>query len=157
MTENGPAEAQPMSPAQRGALAAWQRLRGDAAMPRRDAFSPAAIGPWLGWVIWFEVEHAPFDLLYRVMGDSIRERVKRNVVGLRMSTLPHQAPGSTIWSHYRTVVETGAPLQSWLPYEGGDILIERVNHLLLPWGEDGRVGNILTVCAFVPRSFDLDA
>jgi hypothetical protein len=154
MTEIG--EGQPQSPAQRGALAAWDRLRGDGAMPRREAFSPAAFGPWLGSVIWFEVEHEPFDLLYRVMGDSIRERVKRNVVGLRMSTLAHQAPGSVIWSQYREVAATGTPLQAWLPYEGGDILVERVNHLLLPWGEAGRVTNILTVCAFYSRSFDPD-
>lgn len=153
---SGIGDGQPQSAAQRGAYAAWLRLRGAAAMPRREAFSPAAIGPWLGWVIWFEVQRDPLDFLYRVMGDSIRERVKRNVVGLKMSALAHQAPGSTIWSHYRQVAETGLPLQSWLPYEGGDILVERVNHLLLPWGDEGRVSNILTICAFVGRVVDTD-
>ncbi len=139
-----------LSGPQRGVFEVWRSRCGDRSMPARGAFDPAAIGPWLSWIIWTEVDADPFDIRYRVVGDSVRSRLKRNPVGQRMSDHPAQGAGSEIWRQYRSVAETAAPLFAPLEYVGDDILVERVHHLLLPWGDD-RVSNILAVCAFVPR------
>ena len=119
------------------ALAYWQTLRRGRRIPARADLDPTEIPKLLPGVILVEVERAPLDFRYRLVGTEVDTISHRNFRGVRFSEVLHMRRGNDIWAQFARVVETAAPLWSDIPYVGADPFIRRIRHCLLPLGADG--------------------
>jgi hypothetical protein len=132
------------------ALAYWESKRAGRQMPARRDFDPVLEIPKLvPWVVLVDVLRDPLDFRFRLIGSGVVDRSRRNNTGKLFSEIPEFGPGSYLWSHRATVVETCAPLRAEPPYVGRMRGASRVADIHLPLSEDDTVVNmIFTVVAF---------
>ena len=65
--------------------------------------------------------------------------------GKWMSEIPHQRPGSRIWSNCEKVVRIKTPFSSDTPYVGKNKEFLRTEDLLMPLSDDGTTVNMIFV------------
>jgi hypothetical protein len=132
------------------AFEVWDRLRGGRLGPARREVDPAAFRALLANLVLFDVLDDPLDFRYRLIGTGVRERIRRNLTGQRLSEIEYQKPGTPIFADYARVVENRKPLFGDVDYVGPDRRIRAVQHLLMPLSDDGdRVTGILTFIDYV--------
>lgn len=135
------------------ALDYWNQQRGERAMPARADLDPAEIVAILPHVIILDVRDDPLDFHYRLIGTGIANNLVRNLTGLCMRDIPHQAPPSLIFGACRRVVEQRHPLASTVPYIGPNKDFLLAEDLIMPLSVDGRKVNMLFITVrYLPRT-----
>jgi hypothetical protein len=132
------------------ALAYWESKRAGRKMPARRDFDPVLEIPKLvPWVALVDVLRDPLDFRFRLIGSGIVDRSRKNNTGKLFSEISEFGPGSYLWGHRASVVETCALLRAEPPYVGRTHGVSRVADIHLPLSEDDTVVNmIFTVVAF---------
>ena len=133
-----------ISPVNRTVFAYWQRVRGARSMPARADIDPADLVAVLPHLILLDVQREPLDFRYRLIGSLVADYSAEHT-GKWMSSIPHQAPPSRIWSACQTVVETGEPMSTDVPNVGKLRDFKRIEDIMMPLSEDGRTINMLFV------------
>lgn len=106
------------SPRVREGLAHWRRLAGDRTMPCRKDLDPLDIPALLPHIMLKDVQHAPLDFRYRLVGTTVRYHSTADYTGLWMSQIPHQGPDSVVWRVCASVATKAVPILLRPPYAG---------------------------------------
>ena len=135
------------------ALRYWRQLCPQGALPAYNQFDPVAV-PWLlPHLVVKDVLYDPLDFRYRLMGEAVRVHVPRCYLGLRMSELAHQSPGTDLFEALGDLVISGQPSTHTPPYLGPNKLIRAVETLLLPFSNGGdRVEIVIEAIHFRHRA-----
>ncbi|HLT77666.1 MAG TPA: PAS domain-containing protein [Ferrovibrio sp.] len=134
----------------------WERKRAGRPMPARRDIDPLEITALLPHVVLLDVLHdsdfGPLDFRYRVMGTAVEAKLSQRYTGLRMSEIAHQRPPGRLWSNFETVVRTGQPLVTQVPYIGPHKDFLAAQDLITPLSSDGsRVDMLFNFVDFIPR------
>jgi hypothetical protein len=120
------------------AYAAWDRLRCDRVAPRRTEIDPALFRAALANLLLVDVVAGPpLDFRYRLIGTAVRDRLRGNYTGMRLSEIEHQKPGTDFFANYARVVCERRPVFVDVTYVGPDKRVRGVQDLLMPLSEDG--------------------
>jgi len=104
-------------------------------------------------VILLDVQDQPRDYLYKLIGTGVVHHLTKDLTGIRMSEIDHQRPPSRIWESCDTVVQTGYPFMSRIPYVGPHSEFMYGEDIILPLaGEGSTVAKLLVFVAFVKKS-----
>ena len=133
------------------ALAYWERICGDRAMPARGDLDPVEIPRLLPFVMLVDVLTEPLDFKFRLIGTEVQAIIARDLPGKRFSAVPHMAPGNKLWSEYESVVANRRPLTSGVDYVGTDRRVRAIRHCVMPLSTDGKAVNMLFVAVEIER------
>ena len=133
------------------ALAYWESIRGDRAMPRRSDLDPAEIPRLLPFAMLVDALENPRDFRFRLVGTEIDAITAVSLRGQRFSGSPQLGPGSNIWSDYVSVATTHQPLTGKVDYVGVDRYVRAIRHCLMPLSDDGERVNMIFVAVEVLR------
>ena len=131
----------------RASLSYWEEKRGYRAMPSRRDLEPSEMTAFLPYVFLLDVQHDPLDFRFRLIGTIMDAHMTASYTGRWMSSIPHQAPPSTIWTSCERVVRSQTPLTSETPYVGKYREFKRTEDIIMPLSDDGRFVNMLFVTA----------
>lgn len=134
------------------ALTYWAGKRRGRLMPSKDDIVFDEIPDLLPFVLMIEVMHDPFDLRYRYVGKNILTIIVRDYTGTRLSELPGQGPGSTVWGCYAETVQRRHPCFTSIPYVGSNKYVQNMQDLQMPLSSDGQnVDMVFTFAAFIMK------
>lgn len=119
----------------------WNDIRGDRNMPSRADFEPLDIRRLLPYVFLVDVKDEPLDFFYRIIGETIIQFSRHNVMGKWASGIDHHRRPSKIWTVLQETTLTGKPQHVDVPYLGPEISTTRVPVICLPFSEDGEKVN----------------
>jgi len=126
----------------------WQSKRNGAEIPARSAFDPLFEVPALvRYMMLKDVQRAPLDFRYRLVGTGLRTHMTKDWTGAWMSEVEYQKPPSTIWDYHKQVAETGAPLFIKPNYVGPHKDYLAIESVMLPLAEDHR--NVDMIMIFI--------
>lgn len=129
---------------------AWLEARGNALLPRREALDLSRMKAALPHVVLTRVHRDPLDFEFRIIGEHIQERIRRNQTGTRLSTTSDSAHGSRLWSCYETAVRERAPFVATLPYVGRMERLKRTVEMYLPMADaEGTISHVLVAVLFI--------
>jgi hypothetical protein len=129
-----------------GGFRYWDAKRSGARIPARSAFDPLIEIPGLvRFMMLKDVQRAPLDFRYRLVGTGLRSHMNKDYTGTWMSEVEYQRAPSTIWDYHKQVAETGAPLFIKPDYVGPhkDYLV--VESVMLPLAEDHATVNMIMI------------
>ncbi len=135
------------------ALAYWQRIRANRAMPSRADLNPGDIPKLLPFIILMDVLHDPLDFRYRLIGTEIDRIVHKNYRGMRLSEIPGKEAPNPIWQHHQETVEARSPVRKELTYSGPDGDVRRIEHCLMPFSSDGKTVEQILVAVEIERQY----
>lgn len=98
------------------AMAHWQALRGERAMPARSDLDPAAITPLLPYLYLVDVLGNGADFRYRLIGTDIVRNTIRDNTGARLSDLRGQGSQARLAQLYADCLASRAPRSQLFPY-----------------------------------------
>lgn len=133
----------------------WNRCRGDRAMPSRTDIDPGDIRHLLPNVVLIDIMQGPLDFRYRLIGTEIDRHSAERHTGKRISEIPDRAAPSKVWDNLQSVVDTGEPSESSVPYVGPlqDFLTTR--QIVLPLSDDdGDVNMLLVIIDYIRKEID---
>jgi hypothetical protein len=116
-------------------------------MPGPDDLDPAEIPLLLPNVFLIDVLRDPLDFRDRLIGTAVEQYMKRPMTGLHLRELPHQQPGSIIWSTLESVVLDPRPVSSRAPYKGPHKDDKVSEDMIMPLSDDGETVNMLFATA----------
>ncbi|MCW0236154.1 MAG: PAS domain-containing protein [Ferrovibrio sp.] len=146
------------TPLLRRAYDYWTAKCGTRPMPARADLDPAEIKPLLSNLILMDVLRDakpgwPLNFRYRLVGTNVDAMMNGRYTGLCMSEMPHQQPGSRIWSSLERVTATRQPHINRVPYVGPHKDFISVVDMVMPLSNDGGEVNMLfCIVDFVLRA-----
>ena len=130
----------------------WCSKGWPARIPSRADIDPMEIPKLLPNVILLDVQAAPEDFRYRLIGTGVVHHLAEDLTGKWMSSLPHQRPPSRIWESCQKVVETGCPFLSSIPYVGPHAEYLYGEDIILPLaGENAQIDILLVFVAYIRK------
>ncbi|MEZ5670604.1 MAG: PAS domain-containing protein [Alphaproteobacteria bacterium] len=128
------------------ALAIWRAKAPAGGLPRKRDFSALDFRSWLGRVIIYEVQRAPFDLRFRLCGTDIVNYLRSENTGRLFSEIYGHVPGHRVaLAYFEHLADNRV-----IGFSGGPMAWERMDYatgqcLDLPVLDDaGRVGFFFT-------------
>lgn len=120
--------------------ACWREARGSAALPRRQAISPARLGRALPFVTLIDVIHGePIDFQYRLIGQHLIVNTGQNLTGKRSLDLPATAPtGRPLYESYVKCTTTRESVRIDLDLMNMNGTKRRMQGIVLPLGVPDR-------------------
>ena len=131
----------------------WNAKRGARAMPSRADVDPVELKAHLGSLVLIDVEHDPFRLRYRLIGEKITRAMARDNSGRYYDEIYSEALLGSIYKSFEWILAHKAPLRSF-----GEAFYPDKNHyryeiINLPLSDDGEVVNmVLGELIFTPTS-----
>lgn len=117
----------------------WRGKRGDRPMPTPEDVNPAEIARYLPNILMIQVDHDPFELTYRLMGEEIVRSHGGNFRGRTVRSLDREREnfGSMLFAFYKFIAESGRPYGA-----GGNLVFMGRGHMCfesvyLPLSSDG--------------------
>lgn len=145
------------TPLLRQAYAYWAEKAAGRDMPARRDIAPAEMVPLLPYLVLMDVLHDakpgwPLDFRYRLIGTHVDIMMNGRYTGKCMSELPHQQPGSRIWTSLETVTTQRQPRVNRVPYVGPHKDFISVVDMVMPLSSDGETVDMLfCIIDFVSR------
>ncbi|MGH6891927.1 MAG: hypothetical protein ACREEP_06695 [Dongiaceae bacterium] len=134
----------------RAAAEYWNSKRKTGDPPSIESFEPLEIPRLLPYVMLKDVRRDPWDFRYRVVGTVAREHSRNDWTGKRMSEIPGQGEGSTVFGVERWVSEQGEPAVFRPPYVGPHKEFKYCEAAVMPWSNrDGLVDRVLVAVDFL--------
>lgn len=121
----------------------WDSKRVGRRMPSRRDIEPTEILELLPYVVLIDVERAPLDFRYRLVGTAVATRFGHDHTGARFSTLPQQAEGTTVWKTASRLLEEKRPIVSHTPFVGVSHWIQNYRDISMPLSEDNDTVNMI--------------
>ncbi len=115
----------------------WLSKCRDGVLPPRRAIDPAEIRALLPHIILAEIDAAPSDIRYRLVGTAVAKVHKNDFTGRSHQTVTSLA-GSGIEHSYRRAMERGAAVFGRSGLDAGDGTWIGFEYAILPLSEDGR-------------------
>lgn len=146
------------TPLLRQAYAYWEAKCYGREMPARRDLDPAEMVPLLPYIVLMDVLHGatpdwPLDFRYRLIGTHADVMMNGRYTGKSMSDLPHQQPGSRIWTSLEAVTRARAPRVNRVPYVGPHKDFISVVDMVMPLSSDGQTVDMLfCIIDFVSRA-----
>jgi hypothetical protein len=138
-------------PRLRELYAYWHaRCRGHTPPPR-DALDPVDIPHLLANLMLIDVQHAPFDLRYRLVGTALVEHIGRDTTGMRVEDGYLGDDWPRILSDYEAAVFEARPVFTRNDIVGHDDRRYIYERLLLPLSSDGESVDMLIGAAVFER------
>ena len=129
-------------------LAYWTEKKGGHPLPARRDFDPLLEAPQLVRNMMLkDVQRAPLDFRYRLIGTGVRHHLRRDVTGQWMTAIPGQGPGNPLWAYHEQVVETGAPVFLRPAYVGPHKEFLHIESVILPLASDHETIDMLMIFA----------
>jgi hypothetical protein len=137
-------------------VAAWQRLRGMHAMPKRDALSPRDLGHAAAHISLARVIADSDDYEFRIIGDAHVQAYGTSYQGRNVSDVIAQSPrfGRQLKASYDLVRTIRRPY-AFRGFIGRDVADARFvwfETAYLPFGDDDTVDHILNAAVYRPRN-----
>ncbi len=131
----------------------WQScFRPGGLLPRRCDFNPFDIAPIMPNIVLLDVLNDPRDFRYRVIGTGVVEHWSGDWTNRRISEIPIQGAGGSVWRACERVVETKQPLLSRIPYVGPHAEYLSGEDIMLPMvDDDGNVDKLLVFIAYINK------
>ena len=128
----------------------WSSLAADKPVPSRCAFDPSEMPPdLLPHTVMLEVDAAPLNFRYRVIGDEVLRLMGQNYTGQWLSDITHQAPPSTLFETLSEAVNGALPILFDTPLSDPDQNLYSSQEVVMPLsGDDGQVSRLLTFVGF---------
>ena len=99
--------------------------------------NPWIFDVWLPYIFLVDVQDEPRDFFYRIIGETIIQFSRLNVMGKWPSDIDHHRRPSKVWTVLEETAVTGRPQHVDVPYLGPEISTTRVPVICLPFSEDG--------------------
>jgi hypothetical protein len=129
-----------------GGFRYWDSKRSGNRMPARADFDPLLEIPALvRFMMLKDVQRAPLDFRYRLVGTGLLSHMTADWTGRLMSEVEYQRPPSTIWDYHRQVAESGAPLFIKPNYVGPHKDYLFIESVMLPLGSDHRTVDMIMI------------
>jgi hypothetical protein len=126
----------------------WDSKRDANRIPARSDFDPLLEIPGLvRFMMLKDVQRAPLDFRYRLVGTGLRTHMTTDWTGKFMSDVEYQRPPSTIWDYHKQVAESGEPLFIKPNYVGPHKDYLFIESVMLPLAEDRR--NVDMIMIFI--------
>lgn len=136
---------EPSHSVNQASLRYWLEKKGDRPMPSRADIDPIDIPKLLPYVILLNVRHEPLDFGYRLVGSVVRYHLNKDLSGQWMREIPHQQPGSVIWTTLGSVVADRRPVSSSIPYVGPHKDCTISEDMIMPLSKDGEQVDMMFV------------
>jgi hypothetical protein len=134
----------------RRGLLYWKGLCRGRPLPLSADFDPLGIQALLPYVMLIEIERAPLDFRFWLMGSRHAEIVRGDYRGTRYSALSHTARGNPVWDQHERAARAGTPVLGHVSYVGPDPKVpRRIEHCLLPLSLTGERADYLMVIAAI--------
>jgi len=118
----------------------WDRKRGARPMPSRAEIDPAELKPILPHIMMLTAEHAPFRVLYRLVGTEFVRFAKFDFTGRYADALNFQDDEGVDWTeYYLASVEARRPGLDLTYWTVDDTLRRWIEFLICPLSNDGKV------------------
>ena len=121
----------------------WDSKRAGRRMPARRDIEPTEILDLLPYVVLIDVERAPLDFRYRLVGTAVAARFGHDHTGARFSVLARHGAGSEVWSTALRLLEEKRPIVSYVPYVGFNRWIQNYRDISMPLSEDNHEVNMI--------------
>jgi hypothetical protein len=121
----------------------WDSKRAGRRMPARRDIEPTEILDLLPYVVLVDVERAPLDFRYRLVGTAVAARFGHDRTGERFSALPQQSEGSEVWKTAVRILEEKRPIVSHIPYVGFNRWIQNYRDISMPLSENNDEVNMI--------------
>jgi len=121
----------------------WDSKRAGRRMPARRDIEPTEILDLLPYVVLIDVERAPLDFRYRLVGTAVAARFGHDRTGERFSALPQQSEGSEVWKTAVRILEEKRPIVSHIPYVGFNRWIQNYRDISMPLSENNDEVNMI--------------
>ncbi|MGF1625870.1 MAG: PAS domain-containing protein [Alphaproteobacteria bacterium] len=145
-------QAQSRHPLIQAAAKYWLDKCGNRPMPSRTDLDPCEIPALLPHILLLDVGYDPLDFRYRLIGTAIDQHMNEPRTGQRLRSIPHQAPGSTLWRRLEAVVADRRPMADNVDYVGRYREFKLAEDIILPLSDDAlRVDMLLVAVAFVRK------
>ena len=137
------------------ALSYWERLSEGQDMPLRDLFEPIGALELLPHSIFARVDADPAtgsmkDGEIQMVGQSVRDRVRANLLGKRFLDVFGDESKSEIWNAYDAAQKNRCPVFLQQNYIGPAEVVEGTRELVLPFrSDDPSVNFVLVVIQFM--------
>ncbi|MBK8161114.1 MAG: hypothetical protein IPK59_20930 [Rhodospirillaceae bacterium] len=120
-------------------------------LPARRDFDPLIDVPRLApRIMLMDVLQDPLDFRYRLVGTALRRHMAQDWTGQKLSEIPFQRIGSTVWDNNELVTRERRPLLARPPYIGPHKDFLFVESIILPLADDGdRVDMLMFVVDFI--------
>lgn len=104
----------------------WRSKCDGRAMPRPEDINPAEIARYLPNLLMLQVDHEPFDLTYRLMGEEVVHSHGGNFRGRSVKSLDQERPnfGTMLFSFYKYIADICRPIGA-----GGNLLFMGRGHM----------------------------
>ena len=113
-------------------------------LPARTDFDPLIEVPRLApRMMLMDVLQDPLDFRYRLVGSALRRHMAQDWTGKRLSEIPFQRVGSTVWDNNVIVIRERRPILARPPYIGPHKDFLYVESVILPLASDGRQVDLL--------------
>jgi len=129
----------------------WYAKRGDRRMPSPDDINPADLRRALPNTMMLQVDHDPFDISYRLIGEHIIDAHGHNFRGQSVREVDEKKPklGSLLFELFKSVAEMRRPVGSGgeVEFSGGGYM--KFEAAYMPLSFDGeRTDRIFTVTCY---------
>ncbi len=107
-------------------------------LPARRDFDPLIEIPRLApRIMLMDVLQKPLDFRYRLVGSALRRHMAQNWTGQRLSEIPFQRIGSTVWRNNELATLERRPILARPPYIGPHKDFLYIESIILPLAGDG--------------------
>ena len=124
----------------------WRDKARSGGLPARSAIAPMEIASLLPCVILVDIHREPFELVYRLVGNTVIRVVGRELKGSRVQDLP-LARAAAFSDAYALTARDGLPrrIDAVLQGAGQDRL--KIDRLVMPLSGDGQRPDMLFIAA----------
>lgn len=135
----------------------WDGKRRGRIMPARVEIDPLEMIALLPHLILMDVLRDtkpgwPLDFRYRLLGTHVDGMMNGRYTGKCLSEMPHQQPGSRLWTSLAAVTAERTPHINRVPYVGPHKDFLSVVDMVMPMGADGETVDMLfCIVDFIPR------
>ena len=132
----------------------WSRLKGDAHVPLRSAFTPELLKPWLSNIVVVEAVGTEPRFLVRLAGTAAVSFAGRDFTGKFLDDVIHADRYEATVEPYRRAIETAQPVEDDIlrdQFIAPDSTNLPVRRLIMPCSGDGALINRFVVGLFLYR------
>ncbi|GHD54600.1 hypothetical protein GCM10017083_32310 [Thalassobaculum fulvum] len=126
----------------RSGLEHWRHLRGDRAMPNRNAVDPSAMRPLLPYTFLLDALERGTDFRYRLVGTDIVAHTPRDNTGRRLSEIADQGTQQQLTALYASVVAGRTPRFQRIAYRTRMGLRSWYETVVCPLGDPSGAGDV---------------